>query len=397
VTTRPRYLASSVVLGALVVLLVMSAAASGATRQSGFVATTQGEASTDTGAYTPVTATSAQIKAATNAQPYLVGLSKDYPAICDGVTDAKVEDTGAKTTSDRVDVGAPDIELEKLTPGTTYSYCFFIQNVGAKAIDFQISAVELVGDSDPNVKQQLVRPPKSVGTWLHPIGTHFHVEPGFRQYVPYTIVVPPHPPAGTSAGALEVVRLEGVGKDVAGAGFFISMLHKVLITFPGGTNKKLQVSDVRAPHVLTPENGHKSYVLRFDAHNVSNLVDVHHTDLSMSGLGRTISKTPSADSVLLPGGAEQVELRVKDMPWIGIYHPKAVLHGNGGDVQISLPWLFVMPPWPFVIAIIVALLLPVFVYVRHLLRSRAEWRAYLEEEEDGDGYEEWDDEDGMGY
>ena len=168
------------------------------------------------------------------------------------------------------------------------------------------------------------------------------------------------------------------------------MLHKVVITFPGGRNEKLNVTDVRAPRVLSHKNGEKSYVLRLNVQNVGNMVEVHQTKLKMGGLGRTVGSASSGDSVLLPNGAERVVIRIDDMPWIGIYRPKGTVSGRAGDVALDLPWLIVLPPWPFVLAIVIALLIPVFVVVRHRLQARADWQDYLDDE-DGDDGDEWND------
>lgn len=343
--------------------------------------------------YVPETATPAQVAAAQPAHGLLTGISKDFPAICEGLQEPTREDAGAVGTSDRVDIGAPAIELEGLEPGRSYSYCFFVHNRATTKLGFRISATELVGSPDPNQKQDLVRPPVSVGTWIHPTLTQFTLAPGERLYVPYVIDVPVGAPGGTSAGALEVVRIDNpdaASEAASGAGFSITMLHKVFVTFPGGEARPLQVTSVVAPSVLSSGGADTGYVARFNVRNRGTVVETYTGRLQMRGLGMEVASSTSPVSILLPGAAERSRVRIADMPWIGIYKPRATVAGRDGKVEVPLPWLVVLPPWPYLVALALAVLLPLFVALRRWRQRRSEWARYLDEDA---AYEhrDWDD------
>ena len=355
-----------------------------------FVAAASAHASaSDPAAYVPTTTDEASITAAEPGQRHLTGISKNYPPICDGVVTTKLEDTGAKSGVDRTDIGPPSVEFDKLEPGRSYSYCLFVQNLSDHVQNYKVSAAELSGSDDPDQKQDIIRPPQSVGAWIHPLVTSVQVKPGFRQFIPYVVDVPRNPPRGTVAGALEIVRAQTPGTPKQ---LVVTLLHKVFINFPGGEAKPLEIRDVHAPRVLSRDMGQESYAVRFQVHNAGTVVETHHTNLSVSGLGRTIGKQRTNDSILLPNGTERVEIRVKDIPWIGFYRPKATVEGRAGKVAVDLPWLLVLPPWPFVVAFVLALLWPLVVFLRRWRANRRAWMQYLDEEDAPESDdEEWAD------
>lgn len=344
-----------------------------------------GEAATapELKALTPQIATKAELARAEPLHPLLSGISKDYPDTCKGITEPLRERLTGIEPIEQFDIGPPQIESSNLTQGRTYLTCISIMNRAAKTVGFELTTVDIVGSPDPDQKQELRFQPSVVGTWLRPALTKVRLAPLERIFIPFVIDVPTGAPAGTNVGGLQVTRLdEAPGGGVTGAGIRVSSIQKLIITFPGGEAKPVRVSRLKAPWILSRNKSEKVYRARFIAHNESSIVDAYDVKLDMTGLGRSVGATRTDTSVLLPGGAERVVLRIGDMPWIGIYRPTAEIRGRGGEVPVRLPWLLVLPPWPYVVALVVAALLPLVALVRRWRARRAEWMLYLDDEEE---------------
>jgi hypothetical protein len=343
------------------------------------------------GPFSPTLATKAQLAAAQESNSRQSGLSAEYPDICHDATEpvrTREEHSGIEG---RVDLSPPLLEFASLTPGTSYRNCFTVHNLGTTAVHFDVFAVDIVGSRKADEQKELVSPPVGVGLYLHPAIRSFDLAPDESMLVPYLLDVPRNPPKGVSVGGLNV-RQSPPSAEATGATITLAILHQVSITFPGGEAKPLAVAHVQAPWLLMRTKGEHVYRAKLDVTNVGTLLEVFDAKLTVHGLGRSVGSDSSGTGVLLPDGRRAIELDADDVPWIGIYRPHIRVSGRGGDVEVGLPWLLVLPPWPYVIALLIAILLPIFSLLRRWRQRRAEWHAYLAEEiEAEDDWAEWHD------
>jgi hypothetical protein len=332
----------------------------------------------------PAQTTQAEISAAPSLHPALGGITAQEPEICAENTLKTEGDLGIPPNGS-IDVSPSYYDVVRPRPGTKYSTCMLIHNGSAQDQTYRLSTVDLYGSSDPQNQITLQQDPQGGGTWIHPLVTEAKVPAGGRIRIPVLIDFPSNPPGGTSIGGLKVNL--GPASTAGGAGVSASVVQRYYFTFPGGTKRKLKVSNIDAPRVMTRTNGTFVYRGRFDLTNPGTVVDLYKVNLDVSTFGREVFSDTGDPLSLLPSQATRVTVTWKDLPWIGWFKPTATIESRGGPVTVDLPHVLLLPPLMFVVAFIAALLVPIVFFLLRWRRRRREWMQYLE---DDDAYDEDD-------
>lgn len=362
------------------------------------VAASAAARSTDIG-FVPDTASPAEIAAAERLEEHLSGLSVQEPPLCREVT-APVRQRDPNSVGEgEITVSPASTEMTDLEATSSYAYCFVVHNRGSDARRFQVSTLDITGAPDPRQQQLVVDPPRALGTWVRPATTEFSLAPGERIFVPYVLETPASLPGGTLTAGIRVTELPGPDAPAAGAVIQPSVVHRLHLTLPGGVARPLDVSQVRAPRLLSHDDAPIAYRARFVVTNRGTVLDVYEVRLDVKGLfGRRVGGAEVPTSTVLPNGANQVSMTWRQLPWIGWYRPRATVESRAGEVQVELPRLWILPSRPWLVAIVVAILLPFVALVVRWRRRRAEWQHYLDEEHDdehgeddpyGDGHAGW--------
>ncbi|MCW2949832.1 MAG: hypothetical protein JWN41_845 [Thermoleophilia bacterium] len=320
-------------------------------------------------------ASPARIAAAQSIANHQGAISKNEPDQCKGLTASKVESIGgSRSGAPTLAVSPGDIELVDLQPDTDYVACLTILNFGTSGepISGRLDDVDIKASDDPRGGIDVIDRSKGVGTWVMPATRTFSVPVGSRVHIPYVVHTPSRLPAGTVVGGLEA-KFNSAG-TVSSA-----ITQRIYVSHGGGVHRQLQLSNVSGPRVLGRRGLH-TYRTHFGVHNVSDYVETFEVKVKMSGLGRTVRQTKVTGGALLPDGSLRMAGEVDDMPWIGIFRPTLTLSSRQGPVSHTLPWVVVLPPWPYVVALLLAILIPLFVLLWRWRQRRAEWLMYLDDE-----------------
>lgn len=349
---------------------------------------TAGEAG-DVG-FVPRASTPDALQRAEPLDDHLSGLSEQEPRVC---VDADGDDLAAirrelvpgSAGAGAITVSPASTEFQGITGGSSYRHCIVVHNRGDEVERYRLTTLDIVGSPNPRQQQDIIEPPTALGSWVRPLITEFAVQPGERVWIPLLIEPPGDLPLGTLTAGIRVTQLRPEAEDVTGAAIRPSVTHRLHLTVPGGTARKLEVRDVRAPRVLWHGDGPIAYRARFVVANRGSILDVYDVRLRVRGLGRQVGTASVPTSTVLPGGANSVVLVWDELPWIGWYSPRATVRSRAGEAEVELPNLLILPPWPVVIALLAALLLPILALLLRWRRRRSEWRGYLDDEDLDDG------------
>lgn len=302
------------------------------------------------------------------------GISEREPDFCPTELTRETNESAANRSS--IEAGPSTFLVEGLSPGTTYRHCFYVFNRHADPRTFEFEGVDVTGSLDPDVRLETLDQPVLLGSWIRLPETRLELGPGERAVVPYELAVPPQPPAGTVTGGIRITDV--TGEDTETTTVRKSLVLQVQTTFEGGIERKVKVSDVKAPRLLLRGIDADRYRVRYVVANEGTVVDVITQRLRVEGLfGRKVADVRRAPDVLAPRSAQHGELEWEGLPWIGRYEPRIEVATQDGASTVTLPTLWIVPPWPYIAAVALLVLALVVGIVR---RRRAGWRAYLDEE-----------------
>lgn len=152
------------------------------------------------------------------------------------------------------------------------------------------------------------------------------------------------------------------GPGVSGVGGAASTL---VLRVAGATTPDLRLSGVSGPRVVWSGD---APTFRARVTNEGDTALDLDAQVQLRTFWGSSGRLLRADSQLvLPGGRRTFELTYSDPPLFGRFAPRVtVVGGEGSDLRVSreLPAVWVLPPWWFVIALLAALALPVWVWRR---------------------------------
>jgi hypothetical protein len=334
-------------------------------------------------------ATPAEIAAATAIKPYLHGASVTEPDLC--VTEDGAPITSITTERDfgavegnglRISPGGYDIA--DLVPGRDYRLCLVVKNYSPEPATIAIDDVDLRASDSADAGIDLIDQTSGVGSWVVPATRTFVAEKGTSYKIPYILRVPDKLPAGTIVGGVRAVR-QAIDQPVQAA-----VTQRLYISSPGGSRGSLKIEDVSSNRLITGKPGKAALNVHYTMRNVSDYLNGIKGALEISGLGRTVAKRKTPPTTLLPDETQRVDLREDGLPWIGVYRPTLRFETSTGVVEKKLPLVWVLPPWPFVVALLLAIIVPLFILARRWWENRQDWQQYLDEDFDEDEYDDLD-------
>jgi hypothetical protein len=251
----------------------------------------------------------------------------------------------------------------------------------------QLSTLDVVGSLDPNVTLETRDEPAGVGAWIEPVVDRVVLAPGERVLVPYLLRVPQQPPVGSSVGGIRVTDVTDSELEGGGALITKSLIVQLQATFPGGEARELSIRSVDSTRLVWTNRDPEVVIAKFIAANEGTVIDTMTPTLEVDGLfGRRVATVKGVPEVMVPQSAQRQTLRWRPIPFIGVYSPTLKISSEAGEQVIELPRVYIIPPLPYLVALGVALALLVYGLVRR--RSRRGWRAYLDEELDGDEFDD---------
>jgi len=300
---------------------------------------------------------------------------------CEGLDAPRLEKLEGIRKGGGYAISPPDVELLNPAPNTDYRACITVLNFEQKGdpISGRIDDLDITSANDASGGISIIDDPSGVGTWITPSTRAITVPPASRLFIPYVIRTPAVLPAGTVVGGISA-RLTPPGSIRQ------AITQRVYASSPGGRHKPLTVRVPSSSRIISSDL--KIFKATIDARNSSDYLETFTFGIDLSGLGRSVRKEKVSGGALLPDGRMQLKARVGGLPWIGLYRPSLEVVDREGKRKIKLPWVIVLPPWYFVVAIALAVLFPMFVLLRRWRENRLDWQQYLDDDEDPNAYDE---------
>lgn len=223
-------------------------------------------------------------------------------------------------------------------------------------------------------------------TWITPEVNSVSSKHGDTIIMSITIRVPKDAEPG-SHYAVVSGRIGPDGTEVKGAStaaFKASVALQVFLTVAGEQVVGGKIVRAEAPRLLQRKQG--SYVTyRVRYRNTGNVTDeVGGSVRVRSVLGRTVKRLPLKQGIVLRGSEREYRAIWTDPPWIGRFSPKVTMVGKNGRKQtMELPAVWVIPPWYYLVGLLVALVVPL---VAWWVRRRRYLQALLAEMEAEDDW-----------
>lgn len=315
-----------------------------------------------------------------------VGVSQSEPDYCGPELTRETNPNAANRSS--IEVGPPKFLVEDLAESRVWRHCISVLNRFDEQRIVELSTLDVVGSLDPDVTVETRDEPGGAGAWIELPVQRLELEPGERALVPYLLRLPDEMPVGTVVGAIRVTDVTNAAVT-GGTRITRSLVSQLQITSPGGEARDLDIRSVRSTRFIW--TGRDPEVIRatFTAVNQGTVLDTMEGRLVVDGLfGREVADIGGTPDVVLPSSAQRVTLRWDGVPFMGIYFPELRVKSTTGTRTVDLPNVIVLPPWPYIVGLVLALAMLVFGMVR---RRRNAWREYLEDEDgadDDDGFYE---------
>lgn len=177
-------------------------------------------------------------------------------------------------------------------------------------------------------------------------------------------------PANARPGARSVLLVFNVpttaaDDDSPGVSGVGGAASTIVLRVQGATTPDLRLSGVSGPRVVW--NGETTSFRARVTNEGDTALDLDG-QVQLHTLWGSAGRLLRADSQLvLPGGKRTFEIRYEDPPLFGRYAPRmTIVGGEGSDLRVTrdMPAVWVLPPWWFVVALMVAITLPIWMWRR---------------------------------
>jgi hypothetical protein len=265
-----------------------------------------------------------------------------------------------------------------MNPGETRIEEVSFQNRTGKTATLAISTATITSD-DSDFLRIADEARFGAKAWVTPEARKVVLKHGETVRLAVTVKVP----VGADPGSHYAVIRGALGPEVTPvkgesvAAFKSAVALQYFINVAGERIVSGEISSTEAPRLVQRKQG--SYVpvsVRFkNTGNITNEVvgKVRFTSI----FGRTVRQLPIRKGIVLRGSERQFDVIWNDPPWIGRFTPIVVVTGMDGKPQKrTLPAVWVVPPWPYGLALILAILIPL---TRIWLRRRREIRRIMDE------------------
>lgn len=338
-----------------------------------------------------------------------------YPAAPDG---------SRRQSFDKVEVtnqlaGTPPRIETKLRRGEQGSYCVGFHNRTGQELDLEleVSSVDAGPDGVPRVGVDDAE--FGAGSWIEPAADRITDLPhGQLAWIRIDAAVPQEAVVGSSYASISAVEAREADRASGGSRVapVSSVALQIFFDVPGNVDVGGRIVDARAPRVvwwdgldlaridfLEDLRGLGVATIRFGWRNEGNLTDSIDGRVAIESSlgGRTVADLPLDGAVVLRGSSREfVTTWSNDIPFIGRFTPTVEVTDSSGTVhREKLDPIWVIPSWWYLLALALAVGIPIWSKVR----SRRRYRALLARVEaaegqgrahDVDEYDEYDEYDG---
>lgn len=284
---------------------------------------------------------------------------------------------------------------ERIGPGQTIRRSVTLENRTEAPVDFTLDVAQVVGSSAELIVEVRHGVREGAAAWVQLERANLELAPGQRGTVNVVIRIPKAVQPGSKPFAVTATQ-QASGGPTGGAGIapqfrqvaifimelpgdapvegsieeasFTSATQSVEATRDGGIpplNPRLLLGSHELTAALRYENSGERLLRPTARVIVSDL------------FGRRVGTYELDDFTVYPGGENAGEVRLRDLPSLGVFRTQVVVTGEAGRQTQTLPRVFIAPWW-FVVLASMLVLAVIAIGVALLVRRRRQWNALLD-------------------
>jgi hypothetical protein len=287
-------------------------------------------------------------------------------------------------------------EFDNVRPGETYEFTFSVFNRLNNDVDVRLKTNDAEGSGDPQEVLRIINKAQyGAGSWITFEKEMFHLKSGQKLEQTATITVPQDVGGGSWYGAISA-STGGPNADVATSGSGIKTVSTLHIeVFMNVAGKTAVGGRIKSADTTTLSGRGAKSLVPFEVvwENTGNVTDaVSGTVKVKSIFGPDAFTAKFTPAIVLRGGTREYRAVWKQTPWIGIFRPVIQMHGQDGKVrEKKLGYIVILPPWYYVVAVLLAAAIPIVMYLRNRKWRRLIMEMYAEEGRGGDYDDEFAD------
>lgn len=274
--------------------------------------------------------------------------------------------------------GSPARMTLPMNPGETRVEQIRFKNRTGKTADLTISTANITSDATDFLR---IADEARYGAskWVTPEVTKVTLKHGDAVRINTTITVP----TGAEPGSHYAVVSGALGQPVSPvkgesvAAFKSALAIQLFINVAGERVISGKVVQTESPRILQRKQG--SYVpVRVRYQNTGNITNELTGKVRFTSIfGKTVESIPIKRGIVLRGSERNFDVVWNDPPWIGRFTPVVTVTALDGKQETRrLRPVWVVPPWPYAVALGIALLLPL---ARMWIRRRREISRYMDD------------------
>ena len=264
---------------------------------------------------------------------------------------------------------SPTRSVEPIKPRETIRVSIRLRNTSTRPLSISPLAISGRGSQDPgslvDVDPAAAKDPtRNPTSWVRfPFET---LTLRARSVATFDVAI--SAPADARPGAHSVLLAFNVpttssSGDAPGVSGVGGAASTIVLRVPGATTPDVRISGVSGPRLV---RGGETTRFRARVVNKGDTALDLDAQVQLRTLWGSSGRLLRTDSQLvLPGGRRSIEIAYSDPPLFGRYAPRlTVVGGKGSDLRITreMPVVWVLPPWWFLVALLAALALPIWIW-----------------------------------
>lgn len=309
-----------------------------------------------------------------------VSLCRENPPYGDGTR----RDAGSKVAKATGISGIPPRVAATVRPGTRDSICIAFANGMTQPLTLGLTSSDLAVDETGAPVSGVQDGDFGASSWLRmPVRTIRDLLPGQIAWLEVPLAVPEGASPGSWYAAVTASTRHAGPKGGTGVGSIGGVAIQILFTIPGETKVGGHVTEVRSPRllwwdglrlgrvpVLDKLRGLRIAPIRFTWVNDGSTSDAitGRIVIRSSLTGHVVERVdlPRSTQLVLRGSSRKFEATWADnIPLVGRFRPTIELtRHDGTKVNKELPAIWVIPSWWYVVGVLVAVVLPSWLWYR---------------------------------
>lgn len=306
--------------------------------------------------------------------------------------------------AERIETVDPD-GGQQIGPGDTIVRPVIIHNRTKETVEFDMDVAQVVGSTADLVVEVRHGVREGAAAWVTLEKSSFKLKPGQQGTMLVTVKIPKSVKPGSKPFAVTATqRTKQVQTQGAGIAPQFKQVAIFILELPGdapvkGTLTKASITSaqkgiaaarkgdkppVNARYYVSPHmtDKHKLTLSTEYKNTGERLLKPHGRVIVKDIFGREAGTYDIPEFAVYPEGEAAQTIELKGLPSLGIFQAKVELESEPtGKQTTTLPRFALIPKW-FLLAAGAFLIYWLYRLVRWQLRRRAEWRQYLEDEND---------------